>query len=466
VRACDEIAGFHAIDFVRRGFEGTIGAEYLRRIEDSECTGCGACVQLCPVGALVEKRLPRRVHSAPLRAVSTHCGECPVGCDLLLEVEPFSGRVVRVGTDLDLARGVSFGNACARGRLAPLALSENRLTQPLLRLEDRLRPAGWGEFLDKVAALLSSAKGLAVLASGNLATEDLRALEDLAQAVPGTVLSVPGAAPFVPLWQTLEERWGRGGATATLGELREADLVLILDGHLDERQPVLTSWIRLGMRTRGTRVLGVGGDLGRLARGDALHLPASRGYGAVLSSLLDALRDGGRPPSDPALAAAVDALKGAKRPVALVGPGAAGDARAVVELLEVLGPRKLIPLYEEANVQGALSLGLRTSPADAVAGIRRGDVDAVVAVGVDPLDWGLTASDLEGPRLVLLHHAQPKSLPLAHAAGPLPAWPERTGTFSTLTGVDLRWRPAALPPGEARPLPWVLEGVLRRRAAR
>lgn len=464
VRACDEIAGFHAIDFVRRGFEGTIGAEYLRPIETSECTGCGMCVQLCPVGALVEKRLPRRVHSAALRAVPTHCGECPVGCNLLLEVEPLSGRIVRVGTDLDLTRGVSFGNACARGRLAPLALGEDRLVTPLLRSRGQLRPTGWGEFLDKVAAHLASAKSLAILASGDLATEDLHSLRDLARAVPGAIVSVPDAAQFVPLWQVLQERWGHSGATATLGELREADLVLILDGHLDDKQPVLASWIRLGMRSRGTRVLAVGGELGRLAKGDTLHLSAPGGCAEMLSLLVNAARDVGAPPRDPSLGAAVSALKAAKRVVTLVGPGTAADAQGVVELLETIGHRKLIPLYEKANVHSALFMGLHTSAATVLAAVQRGEVDTVVAVGVDPLDWGLSAEDLRGLRLVLLHHRQPSSLPLAHAVGPLPAWPERAGTFATLTGADLQWYPAAPPPGGARPLPRVLTGILRRLA--
>lgn len=464
VRACDEIAGFHAIDFIRRGFEGTIGAEYFRPIENSECTGCGMCVQLCPVGALVEKRLPRRVHSARLRSVHTHCGECPVGCDLLVEVEPLSGRIVRVSTDLDAARSVSFGNACARGRLAPLGLAEGRLAQPLLRSRGRLRAAEWEEFLDKVSSYLVLGKPAAILASGDLANEDYRALHGLAQAVPGTLVSVCGGATFAPLLNVLQKRWN-AATTATLGELREADLILLLDGRLEAEQPVLASWIRLGMRRSGTRVVAIGGELGRLAKGDAVQLsvPAGR-YAESLSSLRDAFLGKGTGTRD--LEPAVGLLKGAKKVVALVGPGFAADERTaegVVDLLDALGQKKVIPLYGGTNAQGALAVGLRASPADALAAAKAGAVDTLFAIGVNPVDHGATEEDLRRlKRLVVFGHRESVSHALAHAVAPLAWWPERTGTFTNLTGDHLSWHPVVAPPGEAKPLPWIVAGLVRR----
>lgn len=52
VRACREIAGVNAIDFVGRGYERTVATPFLQRSED--CIGCGTCVAVCPTGAIVK----------------------------------------------------------------------------------------------------------------------------------------------------------------------------------------------------------------------------------------------------------------------------------------------------------------------------------------------------------------------------------------------------------------------------
>jgi len=464
VRACDEIAGFHAIDFVKRGFEGSIAAEYLRPIEDSECTGCGMCVQLCPVGALVEVRVQRRMHSAPLHQVPTHCGECPVGCDLLLEVEPPSGRIVRVSTDLDLARSVSFGNACARGRLAPLASGENRLTAPQLRSRGGTRPVRWERLLDEVSSTVREASTtgkVAILAAPDLANEDYQALRQFVSATAGALVSVAAGPSPAPLATLLRDRWRT--RSATFGEVREADVLLLIDARLETDQPVLASWIRLAMRRSGTRILAIGGELGRLAKGDALQfaVPPER-YAETLSALQDALQGVN---SSPELERAAALLKEAKRLVALVGSSVATDdrtAQGVIALLEAVGQKKFLPLYRETNLPSALELPL-TPWEEVLASVRNGETTTLVAVGVDPLDVGATEDDLRLlRRLVLFHHRRTGSLPLAHAAAPLAWWPEREGTFRNLVGDILTWRPAVPPPGDAKPASWVLTGLTRR----
>lgn len=51
---CNEIQTVGALSAVNRGFESTISPAFGKNLTDSECTYCGQCVAVCPVGALTE----------------------------------------------------------------------------------------------------------------------------------------------------------------------------------------------------------------------------------------------------------------------------------------------------------------------------------------------------------------------------------------------------------------------------
>lgn len=56
VRVCDEIEGAHVWDIKGRGIEARVITDLDIPWGDSEtCTSCGKCVNVCPVGAIVEK---------------------------------------------------------------------------------------------------------------------------------------------------------------------------------------------------------------------------------------------------------------------------------------------------------------------------------------------------------------------------------------------------------------------------
>jgi formate dehydrogenase beta subunit len=54
VQMCAEIRGVGAISFARRGFDTVVSTAFNRPLQDSSCRFCGACVEVCPVGALVD----------------------------------------------------------------------------------------------------------------------------------------------------------------------------------------------------------------------------------------------------------------------------------------------------------------------------------------------------------------------------------------------------------------------------
>jgi len=50
IRACREIVGVSAIDYVKRGYERVVASPFFKKSKD--CIGCGTCFYVCPTGAV------------------------------------------------------------------------------------------------------------------------------------------------------------------------------------------------------------------------------------------------------------------------------------------------------------------------------------------------------------------------------------------------------------------------------
>ncbi len=79
VRACRELRKVGTLGFIGRSYEVEIGTAYDRSFADTGCRFCGACVAVCPTGALMDKDLP----SGPKEKVLVPCrSSCPAGVDV------------------------------------------------------------------------------------------------------------------------------------------------------------------------------------------------------------------------------------------------------------------------------------------------------------------------------------------------------------------------------------------------
>jgi len=80
VRICQYVRGVGAIGFVNRGTNAIVGASFGSSMQDAECRFCGACVEVCPTGALRDKEpceeADREKTLVPCR------NTCPAGVDI------------------------------------------------------------------------------------------------------------------------------------------------------------------------------------------------------------------------------------------------------------------------------------------------------------------------------------------------------------------------------------------------
>jgi len=94
IKACDEVQGKNVLSFTNRGLASYIIGGF-GVWGQSECDGCGECIQLCPTGAIVEKPNRNILKSdREDKHVQTICPYCGVGCQMDLAVK--NNRIVRV----------------------------------------------------------------------------------------------------------------------------------------------------------------------------------------------------------------------------------------------------------------------------------------------------------------------------------------------------------------------------------
>jgi NADPH-dependent glutamate synthase beta subunit-like oxidoreductase/ferredoxin len=81
VRACHDLRGVGAVSFMKKGKEAYIGAGSNSSLADAGCRFCGACVEVCPTGALRDKEELTRGKSR--RAARVPCRyTCPAEIDI------------------------------------------------------------------------------------------------------------------------------------------------------------------------------------------------------------------------------------------------------------------------------------------------------------------------------------------------------------------------------------------------
>ena len=236
VRACDEIRGDYAITLLQRSGRSLIGTSHGTSLLESGCEFCGSCIDVCPTGALVERDYK---WAKAVSTVTTTCPNCPVGCQMTLEIDK-RDKLIRAIPDRHAA--ANRGQACYKGKFGlDFVNSRERLKRPLIRRNGSLEGASWPEALDLVAERLGGYKGdrFALVASPRGTNEDNYLAQKFARAVMGTN-NVDTSSNLRPeLVRPLRDLLGHPAATNSIWELEESAGFLVVLSNMTEEQNVV-----------------------------------------------------------------------------------------------------------------------------------------------------------------------------------------------------------------------------------
>ena len=419
VRFAEEVAGVEDIGAIYRGENMQI-TSYLERAVASELSG--NVVDLCPVGALTSK--PYAFEARPWELTKTLGIDMTDAVGTNVRIDSRGRQVLRVLPRVNDDVNEEWASDKTRHHVD--GLIRRRLDRPYVRKDGQLVEATWAEAFDAIKAA-KAGKSVAAIAGDLVDCETMFAAKALVNALGSTLLEGRQTGLDYDVSSLSAVNFN-----TTIAAVENADVILLVGTNLRWEAPLINTRVRKAAWKKGAKVFAVG------PKKDQTYKVEWLGDDASLVAKLPA--------------AALDALKGAERPLIILGggglavPGVHGAALALAKSVNAVkdGWNGFSVVHMAASRMGGLMLGYAQ-----VGGIK----DIVAAqpklaffLGADEVDF--TAFD-KTLKVYIGHHGDKG----AHAADvilPAAAWTEKDFTTVNTEGRVQRSEKAVFAPGDAR----------------
>ncbi|WP_033073249.1 NADH-quinone oxidoreductase subunit NuoG [Sphingopyxis sp. MWB1] len=419
VRFAEEVAGVEDIGAIYRGENMQI-TSYLEHAIQSELSG--NVVDLCPVGALTSK--PYAFEARPWELTKT------LGIDMMdavgtnVRIDSRGRQVLRVLPRVNDDVNEEWASDKTRHHVDGLV--RRRLDQPFVRRNGKLEAASWGEAFDAIKAA-NAGSSVAAIAGDLVDCETMFAAKALVNALGGNLLEGRQTGLDYDVTSLSAVNFN-----TTIAEAENADVILLVGTNLRWEAPLINTRIRKAVYKKGAKVFAIGPET------DLTYKVEWLGNDASLVAKLPK--------------AALDALKGAERPMLVFGggalsvPGVHGAGLALAKSVNAVreGWNGFNVVHFSAARMGALMLGYA----------QPGGIKDVIAakpklaffLGADEVDFAAFADTVK----VYVGHHGDKGAHAADVILPAAAWTEKDFTTVNTEGRVQRSEKAVFAPGDAR----------------
>ncbi len=428
VRFATEIAGVDDLGLVNRGESAEI-TTYLEKAVMSELTG--NLIDVCPVGALTSR--PYAFNARPWELTKTETIDVMDAVGSNIRVDARGRDVMRILPRLH--PDINEEWISDKSRFIWDGLKRQRLDRPYVRGNGKLRAATWDEAFSAVAARIRATKAdrIAAIVGDLVPAEAIKALKDWMAAIgsPHTDCRQDGA----PLGGARESYLFNSG----IAGIERADRILIIGSNPRVEAPLVNARLRkawLANLAIKTALIGETRDL-------------TYGYDRL----------GAGPES---LAKGAEFLKGAERPMIIIGMGAIARPDGAAVLAEIAALAREAGVVKEGwngfNIlhlaaSRVAALDLQFLPkaggrdfAGILKGVAERAIDVVYNLGCDEFD----TAKLKGAFVVYQGHHGDAGARHADVVFPGAAYVEQAGIYANLEGRAQLAARAHFPFGDAR----------------
>lgn len=234
VHVCNEIIGDDAIELKFGGYNSSV---IPKNSDTLDCTNCGECIAVCPVGALVSSDFQYRANAWELERIPSTCAHCSAGCALEYEVKHTSINTMSATSIYRVTNNYEFTTLCGAGRFG-------------FDFQNEAQGQDAAAFKRVIEALK---KASSIAFTSTITNEEALMLQTLKEKL-GIKLFNEDARSFQSFLKAFSKASGRSIYSAKLEDVAQSDQVVVLGSRIATDNPQVRYHITMASKRNKARV--------------------------------------------------------------------------------------------------------------------------------------------------------------------------------------------------------------------
>jgi len=234
VHVCNEIIGDDAIELQFGGYKSAV---IPKNSETLDCTFCGECIAVCPVGALVSSNFQYTANAWELTQIPATCAHCSAGCSLTYEVRHTSNSVGANQKIYRVTNNFEVATLCGAGRFG---------------FDFDIQATKDEALFEKAVSAFQNAK--AIRFSSLITNEEALILQRLKEKM-GIKLFNEEARAYQSFMSAYCSVSGKSAFSGTLDAITQSDAIIVLGGRVSTDNPAVRYAMTTAARHNGAKIV-------------------------------------------------------------------------------------------------------------------------------------------------------------------------------------------------------------------